>query len=114
MTTGKHLRIQNYGTNAMGVSLEGDPRKPEPESFRVEFPGGQVDIERCTDGSYWVHVIAHTKERTIDREGPDSGTVYGCMSDARLHIEGRNTSEVNFGDFAAPGVYDVAVKVVRA
>ena len=96
------------------VVLSGDKRKPEPDSFRVEFPGGKVDIERCTDGSYWVHVLANEREKTIYREGPDSGTIYGRFSEARMHMNGKNTSEANLGDFENPGLYDVALRIVRA
>lgn len=113
MKTGGHLRIEQLGTNAQGVTLQGDPRRPEPDSFRVSFPGGEVDIERCTDGSYWVHVIANEREKTIDREGPNSGTVYGRFSEARMHLTDKHSAEADLGDFGNPGLYDVALRVVK-
>lgn len=78
MKTGAHLKIESFGSNALGVKLLGNPQKPEPDSFRVEFPGGVVDLERCVDGSYWVHIIASGKARIVDQEGPASGT-YSSM-----------------------------------
>lgn len=35
--------------------MKGDKNKPEPISFRVTFPGGDVDIIHTTEGYYWVH-----------------------------------------------------------
>lgn len=31
--TGAHLRIESLGTNVLGVKLEGNHKKPEPESL---------------------------------------------------------------------------------
>lgn len=112
MKTGSHLRIKPFGDNVLGVKLEGNPRKPEPDSFRVEFPGGEVDIERCTDGSYWVHVLCKQKEHTIDREGPDSDTLYARFGEARMHMTTKATHQANLGDFENPGLYDVALRIV--
>lgn len=106
MRTGAHLKIQRRGDNALGVDLEGDPRKPEPIHFRVSFPGGDVDVVRCDNGDYWVHVHVERPGRTSDAEGP-----YAKLADARLDIEGRHTSDVNVGDFADPNLYHLAVRV---
>lgn len=111
MKTGGHLKIESMGTAVLGVTLEGDKRKPEPDSFMVRFPGGIVDIERCTDGSYWVHVIVNQKEVTIDREGPDSGAKYARFAEARMHMLGKATSKADLGDFENSGLYDVALRV---
>lgn len=111
--TGSHLRIKPFGDNVLGVTLEGDPKRPEPISFCVKYPGGEVDIERCTDGSYWVHLIVNQKENVIRREGPDSGAIYGRFSEARMHSTNKHTSKANLGDFANPGLYDVALHVER-
>jgi hypothetical protein len=114
MKTGSHLRIHsNFGDDVLGVTLEGNPKKPEPNSFRVQFPGGNVDIERCTDGSYWVHVLCNQREKTIDREGPESGVQYAYFSEARMHMTTKHTCDANLGDFENPGLYDVALRIVR-
>ncbi len=113
MKTGGHLKIEQLGDSVQGVRLLGDPRKPEHESFRLEFPGGVVDLQRCTDGSYWVHVLCNQRELVIDREGPDSGAIYSRFSEARLHSTNKHTSEADLGDFENPGLYDVALRVVR-
>lgn len=43
MKTGGHLKIRSMGENALGVTLEGNPNKPEPIHFRVCSPGGDVE-----------------------------------------------------------------------
>ena len=102
-------------TCALPIYLEGNPKKPEPESFRVHFPGGVVDIERCTDNSYWVHVVCDLKERVESREGPQDqhGRPYAQFTDARMHMTTKHSSDANLGDFADPGLYDVALRIVR-
>lgn len=46
-------------------TLFGDPRvKPEKPYTIVTFPGGDVEIARCTDGTYWVHVAVRRDEVT--------------------------------------------------
>lgn len=106
--TGSHLRIQAFGDNVLGVRLEGNPRKPEPGEFRVAFPGGDVAISRCTDGSYWVHVARNRADQT---DGLCSYGQVGALTDARIDIDGRHTSELNVGDFANPDTYHVAVRI---
>lgn len=113
MKTGSHLKIRPFGDNVLGVELEGNPRKPEPVSFRVKFPGGEVDIERCENGSYWVHTLINEPQTTVDRYGPGEVEDLARVSEARLHISGKHTSEVDFGDFENPGLYDVALHVER-
>jgi len=113
MKTGEHLRIKSFGDSVVGVELEGNPRKPEHDSFRVKFPGGEIDIERCTDGSYWIHMLVNQRDKTIEREGPGSGAVYAHVSEARMHLTNKHSSEANLGDFANPGLYDVALRVVK-
>jgi hypothetical protein len=52
----KHLKVKNFGTDAIGVELFGDITKPETATFLVYFPGGYVEITRTTTNSYWAHV----------------------------------------------------------
>lgn len=104
--TGAHLKIKSYGDAALGVELEGNPNKPEPPHFRVAFPGGDVDIARCDDGSYWIHVrVNHPDHDPI----PDEQTAR--VINGRLDIHGKSTSENNMGDFGDPNLYHVAIRV---
>lgn len=103
----KLLKVERFGTEAQGIRLLGDPTvQPEPLHVRVVFPGGDVDVVRCDDGSYWIHV-------RVDREGTDDADegVEGELVDARLDIAGMSTAEANTGDFDHPGLYHLAVRV---
>lgn len=108
--TGSHLKIRSFGTDVLGVRLEGNPSKPEPIYFRVAFPGGDVDIARCSDDTYWIHVRVNRPE---DLTGQGFGEV-GKLTDARIDIKGKHASECNAGDFADPDLYHLAVRVARA
>ena len=105
----KRLKVRDFGTEVQGVELLGDRRNPEPESFRVAFPGGDVDVVRTTDNEYWVHVRINTPER----DGPEEYGVHGKLVDARLDVQGKHASDTNVGDFADPGLYHLAVRVAR-
>lgn len=109
MKAGSHLRIESMGDAVMGVRLEGNPRKPEPDHFRVVIPGGDVDITRCTDGTYWVHVRVNNPAHPsfVFDDAP------GRITDARLDIAGKHASECDVGDFGNPGLYHLAVKIAR-
>ena len=107
MKTGNHLKIKSFGTNALGVVLEGNPEKPEPIHFRISLPFGDVDIARCSDNTYWVHV------RT-DNENDGShipGDALGKFIDARIDLTSRHSSGCDAGDFTHPDMYHLAVKI---
>jgi hypothetical protein len=72
----KKLAVEDFGTEVQGVRLRGDPKvRPEPETFRVVFPGGDVDVVRCEDGSYWVHVRVDTEKDVREERAEVVGTV---------------------------------------
>ncbi len=106
MSSGKHLRIQRNGTDAMLVRLEGNKAKPEPSTFIVAFPGGEVEIARCSDDTYWIHLNVSNPTQ-FSRGGPAAGRI----TDARLDIRGKHASDCNAGDFSDPNLYHVALKV---
>jgi len=105
--TGSHLKIESFGDAALGVTLLGNPKKPEPDHFRVNFPGGDVDIARCTDGSYWVHVAVNRR----GNGGHDPERAEGQIKDARLDIIGKCAADCDAGDFGHEGLYHLAVRV---
>lgn len=114
----KLLKVEWFGTQAQGVTLRGDPRSPEPEHLRIVFPGGDVDLVRCDDGSYWAHV--RVDGPTDARENPDK--VAGRIMDVRVdyrerdrhldqaHVEA-GMSPIAFGE---PGPYHLAVRIGKA
>ncbi len=97
MQTGKHLKIKSFGTNVLGVVLEGDPQKPEPIHFRVCLPFGDVDIVRCSDDTYWIHVRTDNKNHGLHIPGDATGK----FIDARIDLTSKHASECNAGDINA-------------
>ena len=118
----KRLVVESMGETVQGVRLRGDPKvRPEPESFRVVFPGGDVDVVRCDDGSYWAHVRVDSDEDVK----AESAEVVGVVTDARVDYRERPTSgqlarDTDGGDttlralsLGRPGPYHLAVRVAR-
>jgi hypothetical protein len=107
MKTGGHLKIVSMGTKVLGVRLEGNPKNPEPEHFRVTIPGATVDITRTTDNKYWVHVhVNHSGANSWEPEEQEARII-----EARLDINGMHAGQEDIGDFKNPGLYHLAVKV---
>lgn len=105
------LRVEQLGEEAQGIVLRGDPKvRPEPLHVRIVFPGGDVDVVRCDDGSYWVHVRVN---RADDAEVVTGDAVAGKLVRGRVDVEGRSASECDAGDLDHPDLYHVAVRVAR-
>ena len=104
----QRLKVIDFGTEVQGVKLKGNPKNPEPESFRVQFPGGDVDVTRTTDNEYWVHIRVNRPEITIDEEAPN-----GRIVDARLDIVDKHVAETDVGDFENPNLYHLAVRIAK-
>jgi hypothetical protein len=104
----QRLKVTDFGSQVQGVTLKGDRRHPEPESFRVKFPGGDVDVTRTTDDEYWIHVRVNRPENTIDEDEPN-----GRIVDARLDIVNKHASQTKVGDFENPGLYHLAVRIAK-
>lgn len=45
-----------HSEDAMTVLVEGDRRNPEPSTVVVKFPGGHIELARCSDDTYWAHL----------------------------------------------------------
>lgn len=48
-------KVVNSG-DAVTVIFSEDKKNPEPTTGIIKFPGGFVEVARCTDGTYWAHV----------------------------------------------------------
>ncbi len=77
------------------------------DDVRVALPYGDIDITRCDNGDYWVHVRVNRAGDMVGKEP------YGKVIDARLDIEGKSVTEADIGDFADPGLYHMAVRVAK-
>lgn len=45
-----------HSGDACTIIFAGDPRRPEPSTGVVKFPGGHMEVSRCSDGTYWAHL----------------------------------------------------------
>lgn len=45
-----------HASDSVAIHVKGDIKNPEPSSAMIIFPGGNVEVSRCSDGSYWVHI----------------------------------------------------------
>ena len=69
--------------------LFGDPTiKTEKPHTIVSFPGASVEIARCEDGRYWIHV---TTRPPFDEPQAEPGMIV----DTRLNAEGRYINDGN-------------------
>lgn len=65
----RKINVERAGDDALVVRLLGDKRQPEPSTFLVQFPGGEVEIARTSDDRYWVHVRPNTAEDEVASDG---------------------------------------------
>lgn len=56
-----------HSDDAVCVIFNGNPRRPEPSTAVIKFPGGHVEVSRCSDGTYWAHVQVTQPDDTEDR-----------------------------------------------
>lgn len=99
--------VRTHGDVIQAVELFGDPRRPEPETFRVALPFGDVDVTRCTDGSYWVHVRVDSEQQVRE----ESAVRAGSIMEARIDARGKHAGECSPGDLGHPDAYHVAIRV---
>lgn len=66
-----------HSSDAVTVIFNGDRRRPEPSTAIIKFPGGHVEVSRCTDGTYWAHLsvadAANIVGSRIDYNPPQAG-----------------------------------------
>lgn len=57
---------QTKSDDALTIHIAGDVRNPEPGSCIIKFPGGQVEVTRCTDNTYWAHLSVVDPSNIVD------------------------------------------------
>ncbi len=93
----KTYKIQNYGTNAQGITVTGNPHNQEPELIIIKLPFGEVEITRTTDNNYWVHVAnkkdsitneyhGQLKDLRIDSTDPDKSKYFENVEGQHLAV----------------------------
>lgn len=55
-----------HSDDAVMIKFEGNPKNPEPTTAVIEFPSGHVEVSRCSDGSYWAHIVVVDNKNIID------------------------------------------------
>lgn len=56
-----------HSEDAVTVIFKGNPKSPEPSTGIIKFPGGHVEVTRCSDNQYWAHLY-------IDEESENTQT----------------------------------------
>lgn len=104
----RKLPVVNFGTDVQGFQLYGDPKRQlEPAEVRIAFPGGSVTVARTTSGEYWAHVRLNTENDVR----ADEEVQRGHLTDFRVDIDGRHTSEVDVGELNDPQTYHFAARI---
>jgi hypothetical protein len=51
-------RLKNvvHSEDACTMIFEGNPKSPEPSTGVIKFPGGHIEVARCSDNSYYCHI----------------------------------------------------------
>ena len=55
-----------HSTDAVQITFDGDRLRPEPSCGVIKFPGGHVEVSRCSDGTYWAHVAVVDGRNVIE------------------------------------------------
>lgn len=66
--------------------------KVESAMHIIEFPGGAVEVSRCTDGSYWAHIIVNQKGFDAG-DGDGLNSARGVVAGSRLDV-GRGPEDI--------------------
>lgn len=76
------------------LKLFGDKtEKVESAQHIIEFPGGAIEVSRCTDGSYWAHIIVN--HGFGDADGDGMNTAVGEVVGSRIeHQNGTGPADL--------------------
>ncbi len=108
------MKLIRFGSERVGLKINGDHRKPEPETVSIEFPGGAVDVTRAKDGEnadYWVHLRVSNARHPNRFDG--DGEQNAHVSDGRIDLFSKHASDCDAGDLEHPDLYHIAVRVTR-
>ncbi|AEQ96752.1 hypothetical protein WMO32_10405 [Xanthomonas oryzae pv. oryzicola] len=100
MTIGKAPRM---------IQLFGDKtRKVKSAQHIIEFPGGAIEVSRCTDGSYWAHIIVNHGFGDGDGDGLSSAN--GAVMNSRIVRDGEHVQSLG----ECERITQIAVRIERA
>ncbi len=79
-----------HSEDAVQITFNGNKKNPEPATAVIKFPGGHIEVSRCSDGSYWAHLAvvsgANIVGGRIDREGIEYAVERMDAADKINHI----------------------------
>jgi hypothetical protein len=84
--TSKQMKI---GKAPKLLTLLGEKtKKVESAQHIIEFPGGAIEVSRCSDGTYWAHILVN---HGFD-EGDSSGftSARGEVTESRIQRDGEH------------------------
>jgi len=55
-----------HSKDACTLIFKGNEKIPEPSLGVIKFPGGFVEVSRCSDGSYYAHISSDCSDNIID------------------------------------------------
>jgi hypothetical protein len=55
-----------HSQDAVQITFDGDKRRPEPTTAVIQFPGGHVEVSRCSDGTYCAHLSVVGSANIVD------------------------------------------------
>lgn len=55
-----------HSTDACHLIIRGNKQNPEPTLHVIQFPGGQVEVSRCSDGTYFTHIHVNESANVVD------------------------------------------------
>lgn len=51
-----------HSDDSVMITFKGKKTSPEPGTAVIKFPGGHVEVTRCTNGDYWAHIEVESPE----------------------------------------------------
>ncbi len=65
----------HHSSDACHLLVIGNKKSPEPTLHVIKFPGGEVEVSRCTNQQdYWVHIHLYEDTKILDSRLNDRNT----------------------------------------
>jgi len=88
----KQLKVSRDGEWTV-LHIEGDPKNPEAaHAAKINFPGGNVNVTRTSDGKYWVHICVNRPGTGFFIPGE---TIPGKFVGGRMDVVGGGVVDVH-------------------
>lgn len=87
------LRSIVHSQDACTMIFHGNKRTPEPTLGVIKFPGGHIEVSRCSDDSYYVHLSVENEVNIIasridyNHKGREKNGIPGILDQEKVkHI----------------------------